>query len=108
MLYLWFLGMLLFTVDAHAQWVNSYGNSLDQYRSYYIPRDSFGYRKPDGSIDTPPILPKREEPFSSHRPAIAATPQLVPRTYEEPYNILTEKVPGRDYRSGSLLRDRVK
>jgi hypothetical protein len=98
---------LFLTIDAHAQWVDSSGNSLDRYRSYYIPKDGYGYRRPDGTIDTPPILPKREEPFPSHKPS-SPPPQQTFRSYEEPYSVLTEKSPGRDYRSGSLLRDRVK
>lgn len=98
---------LLLTIDAQAQWVDSYGNSLDHKRSYYIPKDGYGYQRPDGTIDYPPILPKREDPFPSRRPA-SDPPQPMLRPYEEPYNVLSEKVPGRDYRSGSIFRDRVK
>lgn len=107
MLFVFVLVMLLFTIDAHAQWVDAHGNSLDRYRSFYIPNDSFGYRKPDGRIDYPPIVPNREEPVSTHHPS-SASPQPMLRPYEAPYNVLTEKVPGRDYQSGSIFRDRVK
>jgi hypothetical protein len=98
---------LCLTIDVHAQWVDSSGNSLDHRRGYYIPKDGYGYQRPDGTIDTPPILPKREDPFPAHRPS-SDPPQQTLRAYDEPYNVLTETVPGRDYRSGSIFRDRVK
>src|SRR5690349_2124040 len=94
-------------VDVYAQWVDSNGSSLDHKRGYYIPKDGYGYQRPDGTIDYPPIVQKREDPFPSHRPS-SDPPQHTLRSYDEPYNVLTEKVPGRDYRSGSMLRDRVK
>ncbi len=96
---------LVFTIDAQAQWVDSYGNSLDHKRGSYIPRDGAGYQRSDGTIDYPPVIQKREDPFPSHRSS-SDPPQLAPRSYEEPYNVLTEKVPGRDSRS--RLFDRVK
>lgn len=107
MLFVLVLATFFFAVDSHAQWVDSHGNSLDRYRSYYIPKDGYGHHKPDGTIDYPPILPNRQEPVSTHRPS-SDPPQSGLRTYEEPYNVLTEKAPGRDYRSDSLFRDRVK
>jgi hypothetical protein len=69
MLFVVVLLTLFLTIDAHAQWVDSYGNSLDHHRGYSIPKDGYGYRNADGTIDTPPILPKRDDPFPAHRPS---------------------------------------
>lgn len=86
-----------------AQFVDEYGNSLDHLRSYYTPRGSAGYRQPDGRIASPPILPSRENTWSSPAPAYQPAP---PPQRQDRYEMLRDTTPGSSY-SESLFRERV-